>query len=323
MKARFLSIVLAIMSLTAASPTLAQSDYPNRNLRLLFGFSAGSDVGARLIAEGLAEKLQKPVTFENVTGAAGNIAADQTAHATPDGYTIGLLTGANIILRPLLYRNTPYDPLKKLTPVSLAYRFPNVLVVGNGFNARNFGELVQMARATPGSFTFGHLGIGSVTHLSGELLKVRANIDIRSVPYRGVPPLVTDIITGRLDMAFIPPSAVMSLVREGKLRALATTSRTRVPFAPELPTIAEMGYPDFEMTAWFGVFAPADTASSIISLLGREITATMASPELQKRFLEIGLVPVGSTQSEFEEEIARETALWTKLIKDAGIEPLD
>lgn len=323
MKARFLSLAFAIIALAAATSAIAQSDYPNRNIRLLFGFSAGSDVGARMVAEGLAEKLHKPVTLENITGAAGNIAADQTAYASPDGYTIGLLTGANIILRPLLYRSTPYEPLKKLTPVSLAYRFPNVLVVGNGFKGANLAELVQLARTAPGTLTFGHLGVGSVTHLSGELLKIRADIDIRNVPYRGVPALLADIIAGRLDVAFIPPSAVMPLIRDGKLRALATTSRTRVPFAPDIPTVAESGYPDFEITAWFGVFVPVDTPASIINRLGNEVAATMASSDFQKKFFDIGLVPVGSTQSEFQETIARETALWTKLVKDAGIEPLD
>jgi tripartite-type tricarboxylate transporter receptor subunit TctC len=166
----------------------AQVEYPTRSIRMLYGFPPGTDVGARHLAEKLTERLGKPVIFENVAGASGNIAADQVARTHPDGYTIGLLTGANIVLRPLLYRNVPCDVAKSLVPVALAWRFPNVVIVGADTQLRDFPALIERARRTPDGLTFGHLGQGSVTHLSGELLKLKANIELRGVPYRSAPP---------------------------------------------------------------------------------------------------------------------------------------
>jgi tripartite-type tricarboxylate transporter receptor subunit TctC len=323
MKAYFQSLALVVIALTSAASAYAQTDYPTRNIRLLFGFSAGNDVGTRIVAEKLAESLGMPVTVENATGAAGNIAADKTAYSDPDGYTIGMLTGANIVLRPLLYSSIPYDPLKKLTPVSLAYRLPNILVVNKSLAAATLGELVERARADPGALTFGHLGNGSVTHLSGELLKIKANIDIRGVPYRGAPALLTDILGGRVDMAFLPPSAALPLARGGDIRALASTSRTREAFAPDLPTVAEAGYPDLETTVWFGLFVPAETPHPIIGRLSKEVETAMALPEVQKRFTEIGLAPIGSTPSEFDEVIQREKIFWSKLIEEVGLKPIN
>jgi tripartite-type tricarboxylate transporter receptor subunit TctC len=320
---RIYSSIFVFIVSAAPGPTYAQSNYPSRNISLLFGFPAGSDIGVRIVAEGLAEGLGKPVIVENVPGAAGNIAADRTAHAVPDGYTIGMLTGTNIVIRPLLYSGAPSDPLKTLTPVSLAYRFPNVLVVNKDFDATTLSELVEMARVAPGAFTFGHLGTGSVTHLSGELLKARAKIDIRDVPYRGAATLFADMMASRIAMAFVPPSFGLPMVRSGKLRALAVTSRTRVPFASDIPTVAESGYSSFEMSVWFGLFVPAGTPQPIVDRLNQEVVRVMRHADVEKRFIELGLVPVGSSQSEFDEAIAEEALLWTKLVKDAGIKPIN
>lgn len=316
---RLLFCFLIVLAPTFAT---AQSTYPLRNVSLLFGFPAGTDVGARAAAEKLAERLGKPIVFENVPGAAGNIAADRTASAPADGYTIGLLTGANIVIRPLLSRNAPQDPLSQLVPISLVYRFPNVLIANNDV-ATSLGELVEKARAAPGTITFGHLGHGSVTHLSGELLRARAEIDIRSVPYTATAPFMTDLITGRIAMAFVPPSLALPYLREGKVRALAVTSQARVPFAPDLPTVAEQGYPGFEISVWFGLFAPTGAPQAIVDRLADNAASIMRQPDMQQRFNALGLVPVGSTQAAFREAIDDEKKLWTKLISDRAIGPTD
>ena len=290
---------------------------------MLYGFPPGTDVGARQLAEKLADRLGKPVIFENVAGASGNIAADQVARAEPDGYTIGLLTGANIVLRPLLYRNMPYDVSKSLVPVTVAWRFPNVVIVGADAQLTNFQALIERARHTPGGLTFGHLGQGSVTHLSGELLKLKANIELRGVPYRSAPALIADVISGRIDMAFIPPSTAVPLANQGKIRALATTSLKRVPFALDLPTVAEQGYPDFEMSVWFGLFVPNGTPQFIDDRLGKEVRAIIATREMREWLLQLGLEPIGGTQSNFRQMIADETRLWSNTLHKAGVEPIE
>ena len=260
---------------------------------------------------------------ENVTGAAGNIAADRTATAAPDGHTIGILTGANIVIRPLLHKKLPHDPLKDLVPVSLAYRFANILAVNNDVTARTLDGLVARARAEPGKLTFGHLGLGSVTHLSGELLKVKARIDIQGVPYRGSSAVLADLIGGQIAMAFSPVASTLPLAREGKVRALAVTSRMRAPLAPDLPTVAESGYPSFETTVWFGLFAPAGTPQSIIDRLSHEVSRIMHSPDVRARLIGLGEIPEGSTQSQFDHVIKAETLYWGQLIKDAGMTPIE
>ncbi len=317
------TVLAALMLVVSADLGCAKDEYPTRPIRMLYGFPPGTDVGARHIADKLVDKLGKPIVFENVAGAAGNIAADQTANAAPDGYTVGMLTGANIVLRPLLYRTMPYDVSKALVPVTVAWRFPNVLVVGSDSQVKDLQTLIARARHTTDGLTFGHLGQGSVTQLSGELLKLRANIDLRGVPYRSAPALVSDVISGRIDMAFIPPSTAVPLANQGKIRALATTSLKRVPFALDLPTIAEQGFPGFEVSVWFGLFAPAGTPQPIVDRLGAELRAIIATPDVKDWLLQLGLEPIGGTQSDFRQMIADETLLWSNILRKAGIDPIE
>ena len=317
---------IAVVAAVIAASTLsaaAQPSYPDRAIRLLYGFPAGNDIVTRIYADKLAEALGKPVVVENVTGAAGNIAADRTAKAVPDGHTIGVLTGANITINVTLYRKLPYDPSKDLLPVSLIFGYPNVLLVNNDIPAKNVEELVALARAQPGKLTFGHSGIGTTTHLSGEILKSMARIDIQDVPYRGPSAVLSDLVSSRIAMTFSTPTVSLPLAREGKIRALAVTSEARAPFAPELPTMDESGFPGFETTVWFGLFVPAGTAAPIVERLNRETAAIMALPDVRKRLLEIGIVPLVSTPAEFVAMIAAETPYWARVIKDAGIKPME
>jgi tripartite-type tricarboxylate transporter receptor subunit TctC len=314
---------IATFLATATLPALAQSDYPERGIRVIYGFAAGTDVVVRLLADKLADVFGKPITVDNVTGAAGNIAADRTAKANPDGYTIGMLTGANVVINVSLYNKLSFDPTKDLVPIAQIYGYPNVLVVSNEVSAKSVGELVALARAKPGTLAFGHTGLGTTSHLSGEILKNMAGIDIQQVPYRGAPQVVTDLLSNRIAMSFTTPLAVLPLAQEGKLRALAVTSRTRTTIAPDLPTMEEAGFPDFETTVWFGLFAPSGTPKPIIEKLNRESVKIMALPDVRKRLADFGYIALGNTPAEFAEAIKAETPYWAKVIKESGIKRLD
>ena len=318
---RFGSIACVLLAgIISAS---AQTNYPEKSIRLLYGFPAGNDIVTRIFADKLAEALGKPVIVDNVTGAAGNIAADRTAKAPPDGYTIGVLTGANITINATLYKKLPYDPVKDLIPVSLIFGYPNILLINNEIPAKNVKELVALARARPGQLTFGHSGAGTTSHLSAEILKSMAGIDIQDVPYRGPSPVLTDLISERIAVSFNTPSVTLPLVREGKVRALAVTSRTRAPFAPELPSMEESGFPGYDVTVWFGLFVPAGTAAPIVGKLNQETVKIVSSQEVQKRILDLGQVPRSNTPNEFVELIRVETPYWASVIKKAGIKQIE
>lgn len=318
-------LVFAIAMLAAAFPSNAQvrSTYPEGNIRLLYGFPPGADTTARLLADRLAEALGKPVIVDNVTGAGGNLAADRTAKAKPDGLTIGLLTGANIVISPSLYKLLPYDPIKDLVPISLVYENPNVLLVGSEVSAKTVNDLVALARTRPGQLTYGHNGIGTTTHLSAELFKAVAGVSVQEIPYRGLPPMLPDLLSGRITMTFNSPQATMPLVREGKLRALAVTSPTRAPFAPEVPTLVESGFPEFNISVWYGLFAPAGTPARIVDVLNHETMKIAATLEFQSKNLSLGEVSRGTSADELVQRIAAERPFWARLIKQAGVNPIE
>ena len=222
-----------------------------------------------------------------------------------------------------LYSKLSYDPVRDLAPVTQVSEFPNVLVVNNDVPAKSVKELVELARAQPGKLTFGHSGPRTSTHLSGELFKSKACIDVQQVSYRGPPQILTDLMGGQITMSFVAPTATLPLVREGKIRALAVTSLKRVPVAPDLPTMDESGFPGFDITSWTGLFAPARTPASIIEKLNRETTRITALPEMRKKFYDLGIVPLGDTPAEFAEVIKIETPYWARIIKEAGIKPIE
>ena len=307
----------------ACDPAAAQPDYPNRNIRMIYGFPPGADGGLRLMADKLSEVLGKSVIVENLTGAGGNIATDRIAKAAPDGYTIGALNSASTVINPNLYAKLPYDPIKDLIPITLIWAYPNVLMVSNEVPAKTVQGLVALARAKPGELTFGHSGLGTTQHLGGEMMQSLAGISIQQVPYRGPPQIATDLMTGRISAAFLPPGASWQLVQEGRFRALAVTSRTRAAFAPELPTMIESGFPEFEMTVWFGLFVPAGTPQSIVSRINKEMARIVKHPDVIKLFATGGAEAVSSTPEEFVAMIKAEGPYWAKVIKDAGIKPLE
>jgi tripartite-type tricarboxylate transporter receptor subunit TctC len=316
-------VIFAALLAIGTVPTLAQTSYPDRNIRLLFGFAPGVDTVARLLADKLGVALGKTVIVENVTGASGHIAADHVAKASPDGYTIGMMAAGNIVVDGTLYQKLPYDPLKDLVPVTQVYGYTDVLVVNNDAPAKNVAELVALARAKPGQLTYGHSGIGTSLHLAGELFNAMAHVDVQQVPFRGSTLVITDVIGGRITMSFIPPTGTLSIILEGKVRALAVTSLKRVPFLPDVPTMDESGFPGFDVTTWWGMFAPAGTPAAVIERLNRETVKIMVSPDMRDKLQALGIVPLSNTPAEFAQIIKAEAPFWARLIKDAGIKQID
>jgi len=300
----------------------AQGTYPEKPIHLIVGFPPGSqpDIVARLLGHALSETMGEPVVIENVTGAAGNIAADRVAKAAPDGYTLGLLSQTYIVVNPILYK-LPYDPVKDFAPVSQVAVSPNLLVVHATAPAKSVNELIALAKAQPGGLTFASSGSGSGTHMAAELFKSTTAIDIRHIPYKGVVAAIPDLLGGRVTMMFSPIPVVLPLVREGKLRALAVTSLRRSSAAPEVPTIAESGYPGFEATNWYGLLAPGRTPATIVSRLHLATVSALALPDLRGKLTDLGLDVIGNSPEEFAAAIKSETPKWAKVIKESGIKP--
>ena len=314
------TILLAAMALAASAGAWTHAAYPEKAIHIVVGFPPGSqpDIVARLLGHEMAENLGATVVIENVTGAAGNIAADRIAKAAPDGYTLGLLSQTHMVVNPSLYK-LPYDPVKDFAPISQVAVSPNVLVVPVSSPLTSVGELVTQAKATPGDLTFASSGSGSGTHMAAELFRSAAAIDIRHIPYKGVVAAMPDLLAGRVSMMFSPMPVVMPSVRQGKLRALAVTSVRRSSAAKELPTIAESGYPGFEATNWYGLVAPASTAPAIVDKLHGATVAVLARPALRDRLSDLGLEVIGNSPAEFAAAIQAELPKWRDVISKSGI----
>ena len=315
------ALVAALLGACLIGQAQAQSNYPDRPVRVEVGFAAGGplDVVARLLADKLSQIWGKPVVVENISGAGGNIAADRVAKATPDGYTLLLATNVNIAVNPKVYKNMPFDPLKDLVPVTQVAYSPNILVVPNDLPVKSVQELVAYAKANPGKVTYASAGVGTTQHLAGELFKVAAKIDIQHVPYRGAAPAVTDLLGGRVSMFFGPPSSLLPLVKDGKVRALAVTSAKRFPAVPDLPTMIEAGYPDFVSILSQGWMVPAGTPKDIVEKIYKDTAKALDAPEVRERLQKIGNEPMGTSPAEFAADIAREVPQWGKVIEAAGL----
>ena len=311
--------------LLCAAGAMAQSNYPDRPVKILVGFTPGvaPDIAARLLADKFTEAWGKPVVVENVTGAGGNIATDRGAKAAPDGYTLLMGGNSSLVVSPGLYAKLSYDPIKDFAPVTQVFIAANILAIPMDVPAKSLPELVALVRAQPGKFTYGHAGVGTSQHLGGELFKYMAKLDLQPIAYRGTTALVPDLISGRLTMCFCNVVNVMPLAREGKLRVFAVTSLKRSGAAPDLPTMAESGYPGFEAVPWFGLMAPAGTPAAIVERLHRDTVRVLALPDIRKRFDDLGLDIVGSSPADFAALIKAEIPQWAKVIKEAGIKATD
>jgi len=298
----------------------AQTDaYPNKPVRIIVGFTPGSatDISGRMFAQKLTDVFGVPVTVENVPGAGGSAGGERVARSAPDGYT--LYWGANgaMTINPSLQPNPSFDPQRDLAPIARLLVSPSILAVNNDVPANNVAELIALAKAQPGKLSYASPGAGTPQHIAGEVFKGQFGLDIVHVPYRGAN--FTDVIGGRVTMTLQNAGAVLATVRDGKLRGLAMTARQRSPNMPELPTMIEAGVPDFEVTSWFGLLAPAGTPLAVIAKLHQEAVKIVSQPELRANFGKIGLDVVTDPPDAFAAIIRTDTQKWAKVIKDAGI----
>ncbi len=312
---------IAAVALTLAAALPALAEFPDRPIRIIVPYPPGgtSDLLARAVAPRLGERLKQTVVIENRAGAGGVIGSQVVAKSPADGYTLLLGTIATHGILPVMQKPAPYDAVKDFAPVTLVASTPNVLVANPSAPLRSVAELLALARAKPGSVNFGSTSLGGSPHMSGELLKTMAQIDIVHVPYKGGGPMLIDLMGGQIPVGFDNLPSSINQIRAGKIRALAVTTAKRWPSAPEIPTMAEAGVPGYESTAWFGLLAPANTPKPIAELLQRHVAAILRQPEVEKMLLEQGAEAVGNTPDEFARLIAAELQKWTKVVAATGV----
>ena len=304
-----------------ARPALAQGEWPAKPVRVIVPYPPGgaTDVLARLYAERLGAALGQPFVVDNRPGAGGNIGADAVAKAAPDGYTVGFTPVSIVAINQFLYRRMPFDPVKDLAPVSLAWELPNVaVVVPERVPAKTLGEFLAWAKARPKGVTYGSTGIGQTTHFSGALLFQRAGIDATHVPYRGAAQTIPSLLAGDVDFTLDNLASYVSLLQEGRMRALAVTSAERWPTLPDVPAMAEAGMPDFVVTVWAELVAPAQTPRSIVERLNGAMRQIVGDPAVQERFLQGGARAVWSTPEDAVARAAGERPKWQELVRLSG-----
>lgn len=308
----------------AASAALAQpAAWPDKPIRLVVPFPAGgaTDLMARSMGQKLSERLGQPVVIDNRAGAGGGVGAEAVAQAPADGYTLLFATMGSLTINPSLYKKLRYDPLTSFVPVSLTHNTANMLVVNPALPARSVSELIALARKSPGELTFASAGNGTTSHLSGELFKALAKVNITHVPYKGSAPAMVDFLGGRISMMFDTSSNFVDHVKSGRLRALGVTGRKRLSALPEVPAIAETpGMQDYDVSLWLGVLAPAGTPADIVARLNREIAGAMAAPDLVRQMNEAGIEIRVSSPQEFGELIRKDLAKWTGVVKRANLQ---
>ena len=310
-----IALSFAALALTA-NPASA---YPTKAVRFIVPFApgGGNDIIARLLGAKLTEKWGQQVVVDNRPGAGGNIAAETTAHAAPDGHTVFQFNVANAIAVSL-YRKLAYDPVKDFAAVTQLASSPFILVVNPGVRATNVKEFIALAKAQPGRINYASSGNGGSTHLVGELFKTMAGVDLTHIPYNGGAPALAEVIGGQVQAMFAVPATTLPLIKAGKLRPLGVSSARRSPLTPDLPTVAESGVPGFEGGAWYGVVVPARTPAAIVAQLNRDIVTALKSPEVRDRLTSQGLELVGSTPEDFAQFIRDEIPKWAKAVRVSG-----
>lgn len=298
----------------------AAQGFPAKPVRLVVPFAAGgpADVLGRAVGDGLSKRWGQPVVVENKAGAAGTIGVDQVAKAAPDGYTLAVVPVGNIAVNPSLMPNLPYKAAD-LMPVAMLATAENVLVVHPGVPAKSLGDLLKLARQQPGKLTFASPGAGSQAHLAGELLQLDANVKLIHVPYKGVSPAMTDLVGGQVTMMFAQMSAALPYIKAGRLQALGVASARRSAVLPDVPTVAEQGFPQFEAVSWYALMAPAGTPPQVVEQLNRQTGEVLADPALKTRLATLGMEIGGGTPKQLAETIQKETARWAAVIRQRGI----
>ena len=317
-----IAIVLLLFLATFSHATRAQV-YPAKPIRLVVGFPPGGsvDIIARTVGQKLGENLRQQIVVDNRPGAAGSIAAEITAKSAPDGYTLFMQDIPTHAINASYYKNLPYDPVKDFSTIILVASTPIVLVANPTFPAKSVTELIGLARARPGQINFASGGSGSSTHLPGEMLKIMAGIDLTHVPYKGAPLAMADVVSGQVQLLFSSLPGALPLIKAGKLRAIAVTSTHRSNSAPDIPTVAEAGFPGYEAGQLFGLLAPASTPPQIVGKLNAEILLALRNPEVVQAIAKQGYDPLGGTPAEFDTYLQSEIAKWTKVVRAANLRP--
>lgn len=308
-------------SLAPGASFAQAAPWPSRAVRVLIGYPPGgsTDVAGRLMAEQLGKRLGQQVVVENRAGAGGTVAASAVARADPDGYSLILAASPEISIAPVTMKAIPYDPVRDLQPITLVGQVPLFLVVNPAVPAQTLAEFIAYAKANPGKLNYSSFGNNTSNHLAGELFKSLTGVQAAHIPYKGSGPSITDLIGGQVQYSFDTPPAVLEHIRAGKLRALAVSSKDRLPTAPQVPTFIEAGLPSFNAGTWFGLLAPTKTPSSVVERLNADTVAVLNSPELVRAFADRGILPSPQTPDEFRRFVQDEVNKWKDVAGKAGI----
>jgi len=316
---RFKSI-LCFIALAAASGIASAQPYPAKPIRVIVAYPPGgsTDIIARIIGLKLTDRFGQTVVVDNRAGAAGMLGAALAAQSAPDGYTL-ILSDTPFVVNPSVFGKVPYDPVKDFTPIVMVAQSPMMLVVNSAVPAQTVQELIALAKAQPGKFTIGSAGTGASSHVVAELFKMRANVNLTHVPYKGLGPALTDTAGGQINSLFTSIPAAMPMVKAGRLRVLGVCAKKRVTVAPDVPTMDESGISDFEAAIWYGYQGPAGLPKPIVDKLTTEIVRAAELPDVRERFLGLGLEPLILQSAEFRSYIAAEIKKWTDVVKSANI----
>ncbi|WP_442578564.1 Bug family tripartite tricarboxylate transporter substrate binding protein [Mesorhizobium sp. ASY16-5R] len=317
-----LALGLSLLSAAAVGVPAFADTFPDRPVTLVVPFAAGgsTDLVARVLAEKMSADLGQQVVVQNVAGAGGNLGADNVARAEPDGYTILMGTVATHALNPLILKTKPYDPEKDFAPISLLVVVPNVLVVNPELPVKSVADLIALLKASPDQYSYASSGNGTPLHLSGELFKKMAGVNMQHVPYKGAGPALNDVIANQVPIMFDNLPSSSGHIKAGTLRALAVTTAERAPSFPDVPTIAESGVPGYETYTWNALFAPANTPPEVVARLNEAAKKALADPAVVERMNEFSATIVGSTPEELAAHVTAELAKWTPVVRDANVQ---
>lgn len=312
-------VLLGGLAFASAATVSAQGNYPDKAVRIVVGFSAGgtTDVVARLLAKELTEELGQSFIVENKPGAGSNIAAEYVVRAPADGYVL-LMMAVTSAINQTLYPNLKFNINKDLVAIAMGAKVSNLLVINPKLPIQSVKELVDYANKNPGKLNFASSGSGTSIHMTGELFKINTKIDISHIPYKGSSPALTDLVGGQVQMMFDNMPSALPLVQAGKLRALAVTAPKRSAAAPDVPTMAELGYEGFDVSSWFGLMAPAKTPDAIVQKINAAVAKALAKPEVQKRLLDLGADPTSMTSAQFDAFVKKEVSTWGAVVKASG-----
>jgi tripartite-type tricarboxylate transporter receptor subunit TctC len=318
---KFLHLAAGAAALPVLPRVANAQAYPSRPVRLIVGFPAGGvgDTLARVVGQSLSERLGQPIVIENRAGAATNLATEAVARSAPDGHTLLWITAANAI-NTSLYDKLSFNFIRDIVPVAAVVRGPGVMEINPAVPARTIPEFIAYAKANPGKINLASSGPGTVSHVSGELFKMMAGIDMLHVPYRGAAPALTDLISGQVQVMILPIIASLEHIKAGRLRAIGVTTATRLDVVPDIPTVAEF-LPGYEVSDWTGIGVPRGTPAAIVERLEKDIVAVLAEPKIKARLAELGSLLMPMSRSAFGQYIADETVKWAKVVKSAGIKP--